>query len=399
MTPTAPTALDWLIVGGGLHGVHLAVRLLAEGGVAPGRLRLLDPATQLLDSWRRCTANTGMTHLRSPGVHHLDVDPWSLLRFAGADARGRGAPPGTFIAPYSRPSVELFARHCDRVIARHGLTDLHLRHRAERIVPVENGALVHLDNGDALPTRHVILASGAADQPRWPASARALQARGLPVQHVFEPGFTLQPDAWPRRVAVLGGGISAAQVALRLADTGREVHMVTRHALRRHPFDSDSGWAGPKNMRRFSATSSLRTRRAMIREARHVGSLPPEVARAVRSAVRQQHLHLHHGEPVPTPTDDGLRLDIGETRIHVDGLLLATGFESRRPGGALVDALVHDHGLPCAACGYPVVDSHLRWHPSVFVSGPLAELEIGPVSRNILGARRSAERIVPVARG
>ena len=29
------TDLDWLIVGGGIHGVHLAVRLLAEGGVAP----------------------------------------------------------------------------------------------------------------------------------------------------------------------------------------------------------------------------------------------------------------------------------------------------------------------------------------------------------------------------
>jgi hypothetical protein len=34
----------------------------------------------------------------------------------------------------------------------------------------------------------------------------------------------------------------------------------------------------------------------------------------------------------------------------------------------------------------------------VFVTGPLAELEVGPVARNLIGARRAAERIVPVAK-
>lgn len=34
----AAEELDWLIVGGGIHGVHLAVRLIAEGNVAPERL-------------------------------------------------------------------------------------------------------------------------------------------------------------------------------------------------------------------------------------------------------------------------------------------------------------------------------------------------------------------------
>ena len=59
--------------------------------------------------------------------------------------------------------------------------------------------------------------------------------------------------------------------------------------------------------------------------------------------------------------------------------------------------LVRDHALPCAVCGYPLVDRHLRWHPRLHVSGPLAELELGPVARNIVGARRAAERILPSA--
>ena len=41
---TQPVELDWLIVGGGIHGVHLAVKLLAEGGVSASRLRIVDPA-------------------------------------------------------------------------------------------------------------------------------------------------------------------------------------------------------------------------------------------------------------------------------------------------------------------------------------------------------------------
>ena len=65
-----------------------------------------------------------------------------------------------------------------------------------------------------------------------------------------------------------------------------------------------------------------------------------------------------------------------------------------RPGGAFVDSLITSGSLPCAACGYPVVDSALRWHRRVYVTGPLAELELGPVARNIAGARRAGDRLV-----
>ena len=74
---------DWVIVGGGIHGVHLAVRLIGEAGVPRERLRIVDEHAHLLERWRDCTATTGMQHLRSPAVHHLDLNPWSLIRFAG----------------------------------------------------------------------------------------------------------------------------------------------------------------------------------------------------------------------------------------------------------------------------------------------------------------------------
>ena len=96
----------------------------------------------------------------------------------------------------------------------------------------------------------------------------------------------------------------------------------------------------------------------------------------------------------------GVELGLGSgDRLCGDGILLATGFHPRRPGGGLLDGTIGRLGLECAACGYPVVDSSLRWGPGLYVTGPLAELEIGPVARNILGARLAGERLAAVARG
>jgi hypothetical protein len=52
--------LDWLIVGGGVHGTHLAHVLVNALGVARDRLRVLDPHPQPLAQWDRLTANVGM---------------------------------------------------------------------------------------------------------------------------------------------------------------------------------------------------------------------------------------------------------------------------------------------------------------------------------------------------
>ena len=76
----------------------------------------------------------------------------------------------------------------------------------------------------------------------------------------------------------------------------------------------------------------------------------------------------------------------------------ATGYESLRPGGSMIDELVATESLPCACCGDPIVDSNLCWHPRIYVTGPLAELELGPVSRNIAGARRAGDRIIDAIR-
>jgi hypothetical protein len=388
--------LDWLIIGGGIHGVHVAARLLGEGGVDPDALRIVDPADALLARWRACTSTTGMTHLRSPAVHHIDLHPWSLQRFAGHPDR---RPPGLFAPPYDRPSLALFDAHCDQVIATFGLTDLHTRGHARRARIEPDGVTVQVEGPDAdtLQARRVVLALGASEQVCWPDWAPRGHDR---VHHVFEPGF----DAWPapdeEHVAVVGGGISAGQIALKLIASGHTVHLVSRHALREHQFDSDPGWLGPKHMKRFEGEPDLSRRRAMITDARHRGSVPPDVHRALERAIARGRLRWHEAEVAAALADDGgVRITLtGGQNLDASRVMLATGFVSCRPGGELVDDLVASANLPCAACGFPIVDEALCWHPRVHVTGPLAELELGPTSRNIAGARRAGDRLVRVAR-
>ena len=399
--------LDWLVIGGGPHGLHVALRLIEEGGVPREAVRILDDEPRLLARWRRSTRNTGMRFLRSPGVHHLDVSSASLDRFARRRARRVEKP---FTRPYFRPALELFDLHCDDVIERNELQDLQVRGRANRLDLSGAAATVGFEDrsegggSGEIRARRVVLAIGAPREPAWPDWARgAVSSAGAGaaerIRHVFDPGFELVDDANDSVVVVIGAGISGAQVALRLARPGRRVILVSRHGLRVEQFDSDPGWQGPMNMSGFARLGDPNARRERIREARHRGSMPPEVHAALRLALADGTIELVEDAEVVSARGSGqeVGLELEDRTIRADRVLLATGFPPRRPGGAWLDEAVDEYTLPCAACGYPIVDRGLRWHSRLLVTGPLAELEIGPVSRNLSGARRAGDRIVAVA--
>ena len=383
------TKLDWLIIGGGIHGVHIAARLVGDAKVSPDRLRIVDPGDRLLERWRSCTAATGMTHLRSPSVHHLGLEHGSLQRFARRRKRQRS---GQFALPFERPSLALFNDHCDQIEKTFGLGELQVRSRVVKCTIDHDRVGVRLDDGRELDTQNLVLAVGSSEEPEWPDWAPRNEPR---IQHIFEHGFDGSPEA-PETVAVVGGGISAGHVALRLLKAGHDVHLVSRHQLRQHQFDSDPGWLGWKYTSIFSQEQDPDQRRTVISDARNKGSVSPDIGRSLRRAIARKRIQWHEGEVDQlVPGDEDLLLKVnGATEVSVDRIFLATGFDSRRPGGSMVDDLIASASLPCACCGYPIIDTSLRWHPRIYVSGPLAELELGPVSRNIAGARRAGDRIV-----
>ncbi len=391
--------LDWLIIGGGIHGTHLALVLTQRAGVAHIRLRVLDPHTTLLDRWHACTSNTGMEFLRSGAVHHIDLHSEALTRFAREPA-GQEYP--DFIAPYRRPALDLFNAHAAYVIEHYGLHELLVVGRASGLVRCAGGWRVETGVG-SLEARQVALAMGASEQPSRPAWAQQLGAAGAPVQHIFVPGFRRADlPAWTHAV-VVGGGISAVQTALALArQQPGTVTLLARHPLRIHQLDSDPGWIGPKYQAGFQQIHDYAQRRTIIWQARHRGSVPPDVEIALLQSIKAAALRL-----VTAEVSSAILLPTGQVRLTLsddggtltsDCVILATGFTSQRPGGAWLDAAVASLGLPVAPCGYPIVDPSLCWTEGLSALGPLAELEIGPVARNITGARQAAERICQAIR-
>lgn len=386
--------LDWLIIGGGVHGTHLSRVLTQRGGVAPARLRVLDPHSEPLARWNACAHNTGMTFLRSPAAHNIDVQPADLHHFAEYEVKE-----ARYTRPYHRPSTELFRRHCDAVIDRGGLRALRINGSARRLACVNAAVRVETDHGE-LQARRVVLALGAGEAPSWPDWARALRRSAPIIEHVFDPRYTRDPGAQWQHLVVIGGGITAAQTAITLARSRPgTVTLLMRHAPRVAQFDSDVCWIGERCLRHFRSTTSPEFRRQIIRRARHRGSMPPDVHKQLQNAERRGQLRVLRGEVCrwdldPLGRGALLHLQPAAAPLAVDRVLLATGFEQTRPGAAWLDQTVAELGLRCGACGYPIVDSLLRWHPQIHVTGPLAELEIGPVSRNIIGARLAALRLL-----
>jgi glycine/D-amino acid oxidase-like deaminating enzyme len=386
--------LDWLIIGGGIHGTYLSLYLTQRKRIPPDCVRVLDPYEHPLALWHHFTAATGMAYLRSSHAHNLHFDPFSLITFTRTRA---GQPLADFIEPYGRPSLALFNTHSQLLIERYKLENLRVTGRAQGLKRLADGWRVETGSG-SLDARNVILAFGNTEYPYWPSWGRELQIAGADIHHLFD--LSYNRTAPQGKTVVIGGGITAAQVATTLSlQSPASVTLLMRHMPRLHQFDSDLGWITHQYLDGFHQETDYARRREMIRAARHRGSMPSDVARELDQAVQHGLLNLRIDEVAQVKLTDteqpkrvALELASGET-ITADHIILATGFETARPGGEWLDTAIHQYGLPLATDNFPMVDQRLCWSPGLFVSGSLAELEVGPVARNFVGVKLAAERI------
>lgn len=404
--------LVWLIIGGGIHGTHIAHVLTATGMVASNQIRVLDPSGEPLVRWNRLTSNTGMEFMRSPSVHHLGVEADELNQFSRTP---NGIGHREFRYPYGRPAYDLFQAHNRYLVQQHQLDRLWLRGTALRLHKRMYGWDVETNQGK-LSAQRILLALGRTDLA-WPAWSGVLRMatdmapdtvpNAAPIHHLFEESFDIRSLPPWRHLVVVGGGISAVQATCFLRERASRdgfdgcVTLLTRHPIRKTHFDSAPCWNGPKCLTKFHHTTDYTQRRAQIAEGRYRGTVPHDVMRVVERHCQQETLHLRQDQVIaaqllpPQPEalpEICLQLASGAT-INTDRIILATGFEQGRPGGALVEQAIAAYELRCAPCGYPIVDPQLEWCDGLHVTGPLAELELGATAPNIRGARLAAERL------
>ena len=330
-----------------------------------------------------------MRYLRSPRVHHIDLDYLSLERFA-QEQHLTGSE--FWIDPYYRPSYALFQQHCQHVIDTYQLDCLHVRGQALTLYRIKGGWCVETAS-DRLNARQVLLATGRQQLliPDW---AKQLMAQNAPIQHVLDMAFDTQQIATGATVMVIGGGISAGQIALKLM-SDHSVTLVTRQALRQRDFDSSPCWLGPACLKAFGKADYLR-RRQMIGRARQTGTLAHDIHIELQTAIQTNQVD-HHRDTILSAamtTDNCIALKLADGSIcTANHVILATGLKSATPEQTWLADTMKRYQLRVAKCGYPILDRTLCWTSGLYASGSLAELELGPAAANIAGARAAAERL------
>ena len=367
---------DWLIVGGGLHGSFVAQSIAAAAPRA--RLAVIDDRPALA-AWRRRADACGMTYLRSSNAHHLGRRADSLRVFAGE----HGFDGANELGYYRRPSRALFEAHAAQALAK----PPRIAARAERIERLSRGWRVHTTDGARHDTARLVLALGpnAPYRPAW----------AIRCEHVYDRDFDINTST-DMRIAVVGGGITGAQLALRLRGLGHAVCWVTREAPRRADFDSDPCYAGPRCLTPF-ANTPVEQRTALLAEARQPGTLPPDVFARMTAALAAGDIAWRPGT-IASLDANGLMFDDGR-RIDADRVILATGFEPWPAENSLLDRCIRNFDLRCDRDGHVFMNDDLEAAPGLHLLGRPASLQLGPMAGNIKGARLAGARLSRVAQG
>jgi hypothetical protein len=257
------------------------------------------------------------------------------------------------------------------------LRQLRIQGTATSLAPTPGGLAVETTAG-RLKSRRVLLAMGLTEQLWLPAWTKSLPSDA--TEHVCAPGFNIDETTDWRHCVVGGGEMTAVQTAVALARQRRgTVTLLSRGRPRCHDFDTAIEWIRPAGADRLWREPDFDRRREMIEDGRHPGSVTADVEASLELAVglgRLTHTVAIVESASVTP-GGAVHLRIaGREPLIADRLLLATGFDSRRPGGAWLDAAIEEMALPTAACGYPIVDEHLGWGGGVYVAGALGELVV-----------------------
>jgi len=393
---------EYVIVGGGVHGTCVANYLLDEGGYDHEELCLIDPHERLLGSFETKARKCGMRTLRSTFVHHIDTEPFSLDSFAEGAHREHELIP-TEDYP-NRPTLDLFLDHVRYVIDRRGIDDCHFQSAVTNIERPESQGPLRVETGrGTFRARRVVLAVGLGGQLTVPSWATSLPD-GARLAHVWDDDFDpTTAAAFDGRTFVVGGGITAAQLACRLSE-GADVTLLSRHDLEVELTEADSRWINWRHIEQeiHSLPPGSAARCDRIRAARHDATIPPYVERRLADARDCGALDVRHGEiECARASGDGLHLRFDDGTTETDAqVVLATGHDSA-PKHPLVGALAESLSLERGANGFPVLDDRtLAWQRSdgadsaLYVSGALAEMSVGPFARNVVGARRAAERLL-----
>lgn len=394
--------VDIAIIGAGPHALTLVTHLLQKKQSMGNRFVVLDPAGDWLRQWQHQFAAYDIPHLRSPVVHSPDPDPHALRTFA--ESR-----PSELFVPYDLPGTQLFYDFCQEVIRRWGLQ--------ERVIPaeVQQIELFHqqgwqqfrlgLADGRVLTANRVVLAI-AGGKPNIPPWMQTLPSKypSDRLLHSHQVDLRSLRRLTGETILIVGSGLTSGHLALGAIARGAKVIMMARRTFYDKLFDAEPGWLGPKYLKGFHAEPDWETRWQMIKAARNGGSLTPAVLTQLRRRKRDGKVSFYEQCEVQSAAwqEDAWNVTCNQPGVHhciaqqrIDRIWLATGSTLDVNHWPLLANIRGTNPLPLVN-GLPVLDERLRWAGrNLFIMGGAAALQLGPVARNLFGARLASNRIVP----
>ncbi len=307
--------LDVLIVGGGQAGLGTAAWLRR---LAPRcEVAVLERSERLGESWR---------------------ERWDSLRLF--TPRAFSALPGLAFpaGPTETPDRLEMAAYLERYAA-HFTLPVRLGVNVERVEPAQGGFAVHT-GAECLTARQIVVANGPFHNPAIPPAAAGLGAdvTQLHSYHYRRPG-----DLPGERVVVVGGGNSAAQIALELS-ASKQVTLVTPG----QPWLVPDHLLGLSSYRWMSALGILDAD-AHGRVARYIRRRGDAIfGRELAAPLARKQIALRPHRVVGAQ-GNALSLQDGSS-LQVEAVLWCTGFHSVYPWLDVPGALdgagnpVHDRG-------------------------------------------------------
>ncbi|MEM6597874.1 MAG: FAD/NAD(P)-binding protein [Cyanobacteria bacterium P01_C01_bin.69] len=396
---------DIAIIGAGPQALTLVTHLLQKkkkmrdrlnAGLSPG-FKVFDPSGTWLSTWHQQFAAQEIPHLRSPAVHHPDCNPHTLLSFAEKRQ-------DELHNPYNRPGTKLFRDFCETVMDRWHLRDQVTKARVVGLMPQKGRFRLTFADGKTAIARRVVVATGSATakMPDWVKQVTDYPPEQLcHAQSVHLPAL---PTLAGETVLIIGGGLTSAHLATGALKRGARVLLMGRRQFKERIFDAEPGWLGPKYLKGFDAEPDWHKRWQMIQQARDGGSMTPEALTRLRKFAREGRLSLYERCQVAKVQwqESHWQIQCDNPAVHncfahepVDRIWLATGTQLDITAHPILGDVLAQYPAQIVN-GLPVLDEHLRWPGcNLFLMGPWAALQVGPVARNLFGAKLACDRIVP----
>ncbi|RPF56672.1 FAD/NAD(P)-binding protein [Abyssicoccus albus] len=368
--------MNYTIIGGGIHGITVAAHMI-EQGIAHHELTIVDPNPSLGNHFIQQTSKLHMEYLRSPYVHHCHPEAFHLKQFA-KQSHYENPTKGQ----YQRPRLDLFIAHMKQTIELFNLNQCHVHHKVTSIEYNDNRYVIQLDDHSIITTDVVILAIGSNVTKYMPISTQSLDN----VFHVDD----IHPNEQLDASHVIGCGISAAHVVCRIhkEDPIKTIHLWVNKPLACHAFDADPGWLGPKLMNHY-LNQTVTKRLSLIKHSRYKGSMPKELYRQLHQLEKESRLIVHNTE---IQNINNKYIYSNEEKIKYDKIICATGYISNVEHLTFLHALIKQQSLQLIN-GFPRTSVNLEWTDRLYVTGFLADIEVGPFARSIHGGRVAAKKI------